>query len=128
MFGLNYLFISPYKIPASKLADATPTDYMVAEPHTFAEADDPANTVFYTVSDRGYIPTTTTDVIGTLDATRGFWAVDAPGVWTALVASNQLAIQQDGVEVRDPSTVRTIMTKAVDASLVTLARAGLYPE
>jgi len=89
MFGLNYLFISPYKIPASKLADATPTDYMVAEPHTFAEADDPANTVFYTVSDRGYIPTTTTDVIGTLDATRGFWAVDAPGIWTALVASNQ---------------------------------------
>ena len=47
---------------------------------------------------------------------------------STLVASNELAIQQEGVEVRDPSTVRAIMTQAVDNSLVTLARAGLYPE
>jgi len=85
MYGLNYLFLSPYRIPDSKVSDATPTDYMVAESHTFAEADDPANTVFYSVSQRGYVPTTTTDVIGQLDSARGFWGIDAPGMWDYLV-------------------------------------------
>jgi len=87
MFGLNYLFTSALRIPAGKLADATPTDFMISESHAFSQVDDPANTVFYSESSRGYIPTTSTDVIGTLDSTRGFFAIDAPGIWDILVAS-----------------------------------------
>ena len=45
-----------------------------------------------------------------------------------LVMTNQLAIQQEGVEVRDPATVRAITTQAVDQNLVTLARVALFPE
>jgi prepilin-type N-terminal cleavage/methylation domain-containing protein/prepilin-type processing-associated H-X9-DG protein len=89
MFALNYLFLSPMTIPASRLSDATPTDFMVGEAHKFAEADDPAHTVFFTESQRGYIPTSGTDTIGTMDATRGFFGVNAPGLWDALVASDQ---------------------------------------
>lgn len=46
---------------------------------------------------------------------------------STLVATNALAIQQEGVEVRDPATVRAVLGPAVDQSLATLARAGLYP-
>jgi methyltransferase-like protein/SAM-dependent methyltransferase len=45
-----------------------------------------------------------------------------------LVRTNQLAIQQEGVEVRDPVTVRDVMAKAVDDNLAALARAALFPE
>jgi len=94
MFALNYLFLSPFAIPASKLSDATPTDYMVGQGHKFDEADDPSNTVFFTVAQRGYIPTTTTDVLGELDTTRGFFGVNAPGLWDLIVPT-----QTDGVIV-----------------------------
>lgn len=85
MYGVNYLFLSPMVVPASKLSDASPTDYMVGVAHAFDEADDPSHTVFYTESQRAYVPTTTTDTIGTLDAARGFFGVNAPGVWNTLV-------------------------------------------
>lgn len=45
-----------------------------------------------------------------------------------LVLSNELAIQQEGTEVRDPATVRAVMGKAVTQNLANLARAGLFPE
>ena len=87
MYGINYLFDSPLLIPSSKMSDATPTDFMAGEAHTTTEADDPSGTVFYTESQRGYIQTNPTDAIGTLDSTRGFFGVEAPGLWEVLVAS-----------------------------------------
>src|SRR5436853_2988725 len=51
-YGVNYLFDSPLLIPANKMSDATPTDFMAGEAHTFTEADDPSGTVFYTESQR----------------------------------------------------------------------------
>jgi len=87
MYGVNYLFVSPLLIPASKMSDPTPTDFMVGESHTFGEADDPSGTVFYTESQRGYQPTSLTDSIGALDSSRGFFGVNAPGLWEVLVSS-----------------------------------------
>ncbi len=87
MYGVNYLFLSPLVIPASKMSDATPTDFMVSDAHSFSEADDPAGTAFYTESQRSYIPTSNSDPIGVLDSTRGFFGVNAPGLWEVLVSS-----------------------------------------
>lgn len=81
MYGMNYLFLSPMVIPLSRITDDTPTDYMVGEGHSFSEADDPNKTVFYTESNRGYVPTTTTDAVGTLDSLRGFFGINSPGLW-----------------------------------------------
>jgi prepilin-type N-terminal cleavage/methylation domain-containing protein/prepilin-type processing-associated H-X9-DG protein len=88
MYGVNYLFASPLLIPASKMSDATPTDFMAGESHTFTEADDPSGTIFYTESSRGFVPTTPTDTVGVLDTTRGFFGVNAPGLWNALAGSS----------------------------------------
>jgi prepilin-type N-terminal cleavage/methylation domain-containing protein/prepilin-type processing-associated H-X9-DG protein len=86
-YGVNYLFDSPLLIPSSKMSDATPTDFMAGEAHTFTEADDPSGTVFYCESQRGFQPTSGTDTIGVLDTTRGFFGVNAPGLWEVLVSS-----------------------------------------
>jgi len=88
MYGVNYLFLSPLHIPASHMSDTTPTSFMAGESHTFTEADDPSGTIFYTESQRGYGATTSTDNLGVLDATRGFFGVDAPGLWEVLVPSS----------------------------------------
>jgi len=87
MYGINYLFASPLLIPASKMSGPSPTDFMQGEAHTTTEADDPSGTVFYTESQRGYVPTVAGDNIGVLDSTRGFFGVEAPGLWGVLVAS-----------------------------------------
>ena len=86
-YGVNYLFVSPLLIPSNKMTDPTPTDFMAGEAHSFTEADDPSGTVFYTESQRGYVPTTTTDTLGQLDTSRGFFGVNAPGLWEVLVSS-----------------------------------------
>lgn len=44
-----------------------------------------------------------------------------------LVTTNALAIQQEGVEVRDPASVRSVMGHAIDQALVGFARAALFP-
>ena len=90
MFAVNYLFLSPLMIPSSKLSDATPTNYMVGMSHSFQEAEDPANTVFYAESERGLIPSSIDDVAGTPDTDRGFFGMDAPGLWNYLVASDHV--------------------------------------
>lgn len=87
MFGFNYLFLSPMYIPASKMSDATPTDYMIGEVHDFFAAFDPSGTVFYTPSYRGSIPQAGDDTVGVKDTARGFWGVNAPGMWDVLIAS-----------------------------------------
>lgn len=43
-----------------------------------------------------------------------------------LVATNELAIEQEGVEVRDPASVRSVMGNAIDQALVGFARAALF--
>ena len=89
MFGFNYVFLSPLVIPASKMADPSPTDWMVAEAHSFSQALDPANTVFYATSSRGRIPRSASDQIGVQDPTRGSSVIVAPGLWNALSAVNE---------------------------------------
>jgi prepilin-type N-terminal cleavage/methylation domain-containing protein len=86
-FGYNYLFLSPLYIPSEDFSQANPTDYMVAESHGFFEADRPSRTVFYAVSNRGYVQTNSTDTLGTQDATRGHLAINPPGFWNVEAAS-----------------------------------------
>jgi len=88
MFGFNYLYLSPFEIPASKLEDFTPTDFMVGISHSFAEAELPNKTVMYAPSDRGLIPQSGTDTVGTQDWQRGFSTINAPGLWDVLVQEN----------------------------------------
>ena len=87
MSGLNYLYLSPLVIPASKMSDATPTDWMVGESHAFFDALDASATVFFATSDRGRIAQSTSDSIGTPDTTHGLYVIGAPGLWNALTAS-----------------------------------------
>jgi prepilin-type N-terminal cleavage/methylation domain-containing protein/prepilin-type processing-associated H-X9-DG protein len=88
MYGINYLFLSPLLIPSAKLTDATPSDFMSGESHSFTEADDPSGTIFYTESQRGNVTTAAQPVLGELDTTRGFFGVNAPGLWDVLVSSS----------------------------------------
>jgi prepilin-type processing-associated H-X9-DG protein len=87
-FGLNYLFLSPLEIPSSKMSDTMPTDFAVGEVHRFFQADDPAETVFFAPSTRGRVPQSATDNAGVPDLTRGYFGINAPGLWDILVASN----------------------------------------
>ena len=87
MFGLNYMFLSPFRIPDSKMTDATPTDWMAGESHSYAEAEDLHNTVFFGTSERGYVPQSGTDMVGVEDWQRGFSTINAPGLWNFLSAS-----------------------------------------
>lgn len=86
-FGVNYLFLSPLAIPPQFMGDATPTDYMSGQSRAFFDADHPAKTLFYVTSTRGFVQTSSTDSVGQLDTTRGYFGIDAPGMW-ALTASS----------------------------------------
>jgi len=86
-YGINYLFDSPFLIPADKMSDATPTDFMAGEAHATTEAEDPSGTVFLTESQLGYLPQTSTDNQGVLDTGHGWWGINAPGLWDVLVPS-----------------------------------------
>lgn len=81
MFGMNYLFLSPLVIPEQYQSDYTPTDFMVGESHSYSEAESPHGTIFYTASQFGFLPTTVSDTLGTLDTIHGFNAINAPGMW-----------------------------------------------
>jgi prepilin-type processing-associated H-X9-DG protein len=92
MFAVNDLFLSPMIIPASKIYESSPTDFMQGTSHMFSEADDQANTVFYAESQRGSVPQSVDDVVGQLDTARGFFGIDAPGLWEQLVVGNDLTL------------------------------------
>lgn len=78
-FGFNYTFLSPLMIPASKMTDPRPTDYMVSESRSFAQAAKPAETVLLVPSARGW---SATEVVGKERyETGGFSFVNAPGMW-----------------------------------------------
>src|SRR5579885_1162407 len=71
-YGVNYMFLSPLRTPKQyrNLPDAV--NYAVSESRSFDQATDPSNTIFLTESQH-----TMTDV------TRGFFVVNAPGMWQA---------------------------------------------
>jgi len=87
MFALNYYFLSPLVIPASRMSESDPVDFAIGQSHGFAEAEAPNRTVFFAPSDRGLIPQSGTDAYGTQDWQRGFSVIDAPGLWDVLIAS-----------------------------------------
>lgn len=86
-YGVNYLFLSPFRIPDEAMASYAPTDFMVGQAHAYFEADKPSKTVMYTVSTRGYIPTSIGNEVGVLDKTRGFSVVNPPGMWHMVASS-----------------------------------------
>lgn len=61
-----------------------------------------------------------------LDGTRDRAALAAE--LADLVATGVLAINQEGGSVTEPAAVRAVITKAIDDSLVVLARVALFPE
>lgn len=70
LFGVNYLFLSPLRIPAANMTDPTPTNFMVGEQRTFTQATEPAATIFHTESETfNFSPNT------------GYFAVNAPAMW-----------------------------------------------
>lgn len=74
-YGMNYEFLSPLLVPASKMADATPTDFMAAEVRDFFVAANPHATVFFVPSTRFH------EDVGD---SRGFCDVNAPGMFEVL--------------------------------------------
>jgi prepilin-type processing-associated H-X9-DG protein len=70
MYGVNYMFLSPLRIPKEKRGLPNAVNYATAEVVNLAEADDPSRTVFYVDSQRSLS-----------DQTRGFFVVNAPGMW-----------------------------------------------
>lgn len=71
-FGINYMFLAPLRIPKKRLASQDAFNYAEGEARAFPDATDPAGTVFFTTSRRSLD-----------DTTRGFFAVNAPGMWNA---------------------------------------------
>ena len=74
-YGMNYEFLSPLVIPASKMSDATPTDFMAGEVRDFFVAANPHATVFFVPSTRYHLDP---------GDSRGFCAVNAPGMFAVL--------------------------------------------
>jgi len=77
MYGYNYMFCSPLRIPASKRMNVNATNYAVSEAHTFTEADDPSGTIFFIESRAGIA-----------NPGKGFFVVNAPGMWNAFKDNN----------------------------------------
>jgi len=93
-YGVNYAFLSPFLIPASKMTDPTPTDFMAGEVHRFFQAYDPANTVFYAPTFKGRLPQSKNDHIGIGDPNTGYYGANAPGLWNALSASTTPYVEE----------------------------------
>lgn len=72
MYGMNYMYLSPLRIPKDKRKLPDAVNYAVSESHKFTEADDPSGTVYFTESQRTLS-----------DQTRGFFVINAPGMWPA---------------------------------------------
>ena len=75
-YGVNYMFLSPLRIPKGYRHRPDAMNYAVAEAHTFTEAIDPSNTIYFVESQRSMD-----------DATRGFFVVNAPGMWKAFATN-----------------------------------------
>ena len=78
-YGLNYMFLAPIRIPDEHYSSANSANYAVGVSKTFEGAEDPTNTVFFLDSQR--YPD---------DKWRGFFVVNAPGMWTAFINSQYI--------------------------------------
>jgi len=76
-FGVNYIFLSPIKVNQEN----NPTLDTTAISKSFAQAKDPAHTIFYVVSMRGATPISAAHGPGVIDNVRGFFVVNAPGMF-----------------------------------------------
>lgn len=73
MYGINYLFLAPFP------------DCDRGESRVFTQAAEPAQTVFFTESKRF-----------TVDASRGFFGANAPGMWPIIAPHPTMCIFWDG--------------------------------
>ncbi|GMV87438.1 MAG: hypothetical protein AMXMBFR81_03690 [Chthonomonas sp.] len=73
MYGINYLFVAPFPLCTG------------GEGRGFTQADDPAGTVFFTESR-----------VFTVDNTRGFFGVNAPGMWPQIAPHSVYCVFWDG--------------------------------
>lgn len=81
-FGVNYIFLSPFRTSdVNSRPDPLGGINTVAESKSFTQAKNPAETVFYAVSDRGYVGTMPNDSSGIVDSSRGYFVINAPGMW-----------------------------------------------
>lgn len=69
-YGLNYLFLAPIRIPKTKLGKPNAINYAEGVAKSFNQADDPSGTIFFVGSE-----------LKTGDPRRGFFVVNAPGMW-----------------------------------------------
>jgi prepilin-type N-terminal cleavage/methylation domain-containing protein/prepilin-type processing-associated H-X9-DG protein len=87
-YGVNYLFLSPFRIPTAKMSDPTPSNWMQGESRSFTQADEPAATVFYTESK-----------LYNTENVRGWWGINAPGMWPNIAHDDvEYVIFWDGTE------------------------------
>lgn len=77
-FAVNMIFLSPLVVESG---EPPSSDFATGETNGFFEASKPARTIFYLPSTRGYVKQSSDDQIGLLDVNRGFWEVNAPGMW-----------------------------------------------
>lgn len=69
-YGLNYMFLSPLRVPKEYRGRHDAMNYAVAESRSFTQAPDPEKTIYAIESQRSMD-----------DSTRGFFVVNAPGMW-----------------------------------------------
>lgn len=70
MYGLNYMFLAPIRIPKPLLHKRDAINYAEGVGKTFAGASDPENTIFFVSSQHA-----------SSEPNRGFFVVNAPGMW-----------------------------------------------
>jgi hypothetical protein len=73
MFGFNYLFLSPWPDCVSSIS------------RSFTQADEPSGTVMFTQSR-----------LFTIETTRGYFMVNAPGMWPIIAPHPTMCIIYDG--------------------------------
>lgn len=70
MYGYNYMFLSPLRIPKAMQGIPDAMNYAVADSHKTDEAGDPTNTVLFAASQANLS-----------NPSRGFFVINAPGMW-----------------------------------------------
>lgn len=78
-YGMNYMFLSPLRAEERYRSDASLLNHAAGEVHKMSEAVSQEATVFFTASQRTIS-----------DSDRGFYVVNAPGMWNAFME------QEDG--------------------------------
>lgn len=85
MYGLNYLFLSPVRIPEKHMTEDIPIDFAQGAPYSLHQAEKPAETVMFTESQND---------VGS--ARRGSWVIDAPGIYQQIARYDKADIVYTG--------------------------------